>query len=189
MKKQRARKILKEKGYADSSAPDGKTMSEDDFHYSIFYLIDPRLLRKRYMYVMGGWILTGCFSIALTGLLVLDTYLCGAAEDATLRNWFFSGIAISAVFCIAQAQVLYGHIHWVWINVGVYCFCFLASLLSITYNPDIYLFSMSLLGPLIGLLILNSSRCRELRHQMIEIRHKREARIITLKQQGQWKWW
>jgi hypothetical protein len=38
-------------------------------------------------------------------------------------------------------------------------------------------------------LILNSHRCRELRHKLVEIRHKREAVIATLKKQGRWKWW
>jgi hypothetical protein len=48
---------------------------------------------------------------------------------------------------------------------------------------------MALLGPLVGLLILNSNRCREMRQKMLEIRHKREAIIATLKEQGKWKWW
>lgn len=46
---------------------------------------------------------------------------------------------------------------------------------------------MSLLSPLIGLLILNSHRCRELRHKMVEIRQKREGIILTLNKQGRWK--
>ena len=48
---------------------------------------------------------------------------------------------------------------------------------------------MALLAPLIGLLILNSNRCRERRQTSVDIRHKREAIIASLKQQGRWKWW
>jgi hypothetical protein len=189
MKKRRAQKILEKMGYDEPPAPDWKTMSATDFYYSAFYITDPRLLRKRYMHVIGGWILAGCFSIAMTGVLVLVTYLCGALEGETLRNWFFSGLTIGVVFAIAQIQVLYGHAHWVWINVGIYCLCFLSSLPAITYTPNIYLYSMALLSPLIGLLILNSNRCRELRHKMVELRHKREHIIATLKKQGKWKGW
>lgn len=53
--------------------------------------------------------------------------------------------------------------------------------------PRFFLYAMSLLSPLIGLLILNSHRCRELRHKMVEIRQKREGIILTLNKQGRWK--
>ena len=118
---------------------------------------------------------------------MLETYLSEAPKDVTLRNWFFSGLAICAVFSVAQFQVLYGRSHWIWISVGIHCFCFLASLLSIIYKPNTYLYSMSLLAPLIGLLILNSKRSRELCQKMVEVRHKREEIIATLKKQGRWK--
>jgi len=189
VKKQRAQKALEKMGYSNQPALDWKNMSAENFHYSVFYLEDPRLLRKRYTPVIAGWMLAGGFSIALTGLLVLVTYLSGAPDDTTLRNWFFSWLAITVVFGIAKARVLYGHIHWIWIHVGVYSICFMVSLASIIYAPNIYLYSTALLCPLIGLLILNSHRCRELRHKMVELRHKREAIIATLKKQGRWKWW
>ncbi len=96
---------------------------------------------------------------------------------------------ICAMFTVAQAHVFYSRTHWVWINVEIYCLCFLASLLSIIYNPNTYLYSMALLGPLIGLFILNSSRCREMRHTMVQVRRKREDIIATLKKQGKWKGW
>lgn len=125
----------------------------------------------------------------MMGILVLVTYLDSALEDRTLRNWFFGGLAVSILFSLAQIQVVYGRPHWVWINVGIYFVCLLISLPAITYRPNTYLYSMALLGPLVGLLILNSNRCREMRQKMLEIRHKREAIIATLKEQGKWKWW
>ena len=189
MKKQRALKALEKLGYSNSPTTDWETLSGKDLYYSIFYLEDPRTLRKRYGLVIGGWMFSGCFSIAMSGVLVLDTYLSGAPEDATLRNWFFSMLAIGVSFFLAKSQVLYGRIHGIWINVAVYLACLLVSLPAITYGHNIYIYSMALLSPLIGLLILNSKRCRELRHKMVEIRHKREAIIATLKKQGRWKWW
>lgn len=59
----------------------------------------------------------------------------------------------------------------------------------ITGCPPLLLYFMALLSPLIGLLALNSTRSRERRHKMVEIRQKREAIIATLKKQGRWKWW
>ncbi len=190
MKKQRALKALEKLGHDTSvSLPDWKTMSGKDFFYSIFYIEDPRPWRKRYMPVIGGWMLAGCFSIALTGVLIMVTYLSGAPEASTLRNWFFGGVAISAVFSIAQIEVLYGRIHWVWINVAIYLLCLLISLPAILWRPNTYLYALALLCPLVGLLILNGNRCRELRQKSVELRHKRLAIIATLKQQGRWKWW
>lgn len=189
MKKQRALKTLESLGFDSSSSklPDGKTMDGKDPCYSIFYIEDPRPLCKRYMPVIGGWILAGCFSIAMTGVLILDTYLSGAPENTTLRNWFFSGLAISVVFSIAQVQVLYGRRHWVWINVAIYLLCLLISLATIFWLPNTYISSMALAAPLTGLLILNSNRCRELRHKMVEIRQKRKTIIAPLKKQRRWK--
>ncbi len=188
MKKQRALKALEKMGHS-SSLSDLNTLSGKNIFYSVFYIEDPRPLRKRYGPVMGGWMLAGCFSVAMTGLLILDTYLSGAPEDATLRNWFFSGLAIHVVFSIAQIQVLYGHPHWVWVNVAIYLIGLLVSLPAIAYRPNLYLYAITLLAPLLGLLILNSNRCRELRQKSVEIRQKREAIIATLKQQGRWKLW
>ena len=189
MKRQRAKKALENMGYSSPPSPGLNTISAEDLYYSAFYIVDPRLFRKRYMAVVGGWSLAGCFSIVMAGVLILETYLSGAPNDHTFRNWFFSGLVINAVFTIAQAQVLYGRIKCVWVNVGIYCLCFLASLFAITYKPNIYLYSMALLAPVIGLLILNSNRYRELRQTSVDIRHKREAIIATLKKQGRWKWW
>lgn len=102
----------------------------------------------------------------------------------------FSAASQQALSCFfSKAQVNYGHIRAVWISVGIYLICLLISLPAIAYRPPLFLYAMSLLSPLTGLLILNSNRCRELRHKMVEIRLKREDIIATLKKQGRWKWW
>jgi len=190
MKKQKALKALEKLGHdTNVSLPDSKALSGWDLFYAKFYIEDPRPWRRRYLLVFGGWLLSGCFSIALTGVLIMVTYLSEAPEASSLRNWFFGGVAMSVVFSVAQLEVLYGRIHWVWVNVAIYLACLLVALPSIAYRPNAYLYSLCLLSPLIGLLILNSNRCRELRHKMVEIRHKREAIIATLKKQGRWKWW
>ncbi|MGY2680971.1 hypothetical protein [Pseudomonas tolaasii] len=189
MKKQRALKALEKLGY-QRNATDLNTITGEGF-YPFFYIVDPKQLRKRYMFVIGGWALAGCFAIAMTGILILLTYLDGAHDNYTLRNWFFGGVALSVMFSVAQAQVLYGHRHWIWVNVGIYTGLLLVSLPAIAYRPNLYLYlyTSALLSPLIGLLILNSNRCREMRHKMVEIRRKRQDIIAGLKKQGRWKWW
>nr|WP_276544322.1 hypothetical protein [Pseudomonas grimontii] len=141
------------------------------------------------MPVIGADLLVACASIGLTAILTMLTYLSTSPIDFSTNTSFFGAMGLGTVFALAKYEVLYGRIHWVWINVGIYLICLLVALPSIAYRPNAYLYSMSLLCPLIGLLILNSNRCRELRQKSVELRHKRLAIIATLKQQGRWKWW
>lgn len=157
--------------------------------YSAAFIENPWQLLKRYMAVIGSDALVGCFSVALTAILAMLTYLSASPIDFSARIAFLGALGLGAMFALAKAQVLYGRIHWVWINVGIYLACVAISLPAIAYSPNLYLYTITLLVPLFGLLILNSNRCRELRHTMVEIRHKREAIIATLKKQGRWKWW
>ncbi|MFL1502552.1 hypothetical protein ACI77J_16380 [Pseudomonas sp. O64] len=158
-------------------------------YYSAAFIEDPWQLLKRYMPIIWGDALLGCFSIALAAILAMLTYLSTYPIGFATKTSFFGAAGLGAVFAIAKYQVLYGRIQWAWLNVAIYLICLLVSLPTIAYGPNVYLYSMTLLGPLTGLLILNSNRCRELRHKMVEIRHKREAIITSLKNQGRWKWW
>ena len=158
-------------------------------YYSAAFIENPWQLLKRYMPVIAADLLVGCSSIALTAILAMFTYLSACTVDFAAKTIFWGGTGVGAAFAVAKYEVVYGRIHWVWINVAIYLICLLVALPSIAYRPDVYLYSMSLLSPLIGLLILNSNRCRELRHKMVEIRHKREDIIASLKKQGRWKWW
>lgn len=158
-------------------------------YYSAAFIENPWQLLKRYMPLIGIDAIVGCCSIALAAILATLTYLATYTVDVIAKTGFMGGMGLGAAFALAKAEVLYGRIHWVWVNVAVYCLCFLTSLPSIIYKPDTYLYVMALLCPLVGLLILNSARCRELRRKMVEVRHKRENIITTLKKQGRWKGW
>ncbi|WP_083374554.1 hypothetical protein [Pseudomonas costantinii] len=158
-------------------------------HYSTAFIEDPWRLLRRYMPVIAGDLLAGCGSIALTAILAMLTYLSTYAVDVVAKTVFGGIMVLGGVFALAKAEVLYGRIQWVWINVSVYLICLVASLPTIVYRPNAYLYSMALLSSLIGLLILNSNRCREMRHKMVEIRKKRQDIIAPLKKQGRWKWW
>lgn len=171
------------------SKNDGKTMTGEDAYYSAFYIEDPRKLLRRFMPVIGADLIAGCFSIGLVMLLVAMTYLSALPINTSTNASFIGGMGVAAVFALAKYEVLYGRIHWVWINVAIYLLCLLISLPAILWRPNTYLYALALLCPLVGLLILNSNRCRELRQKSVELRHKRLAIIATMKQQGRWKWW
>ncbi|WP_455929105.1 hypothetical protein [Pseudomonas fluorescens] len=158
-------------------------------YYSTVFIENPWEIIKRYTPVISADLLVACASIALTATLTMLTYLSSYPISFAAKTFFFSATGLGAVYAVAKYQVLYGRIHWVWLNVAIYLICLLVSLPAIAYRPNVYLYSMTLIGPLTGLLILNSNRCRELRHKMVDIRHKREDIIATLKKQGRWKWW
>lgn len=173
----------------DEIYEDRKALTSEDRAYAYFYFENPQTFRRRYALVIGADLITGCSTIAMTAVLLLLTFLSRLPEDLATKICFLGSIAAGLVLFFSKAQVNYGHIRAVWISVGIYLICLLISLPAIAYRPPLFLYAMSLLSPLTGLLILNSNRCRELRHKMVEIRLKREDIIATLKKQGRWKWW
>lgn len=56
-------------------------------------------------------------------------------------------MGLGALFALAKYEVLYGRIHWVWVNVAIYLACLLVALPSIAYRPNAYLYSLCLLSP------------------------------------------
>lgn len=166
-----------------------KITTGEDTYDSALYIEDPRAFRRRFMLVIGGDLIAVCISIGTLTTLVALTYLSTYPIRVATNVSFIGGIGVGVVFSLAKYEVLYGRIHWVWLNVAIYLICLLLALPTIIYHPNVYLYSLTLLGPLIGLLILNSNRCRELRQKSLELRHKREHIIATLKKQGKWKWW
>ncbi|MFN3357126.1 MAG: hypothetical protein ACK418_14100 [Pseudomonas sp.] len=150
-------------------------------YQSALFIEDPRQLLKRFMLVIGGDALVGCFSISSTTILVMLTYLSSHPIDIVAKTGFFGGVCLGAVFTLAKYEALYGRIHWVWINVAIYLLCLLVSLPAILWHPNTCLYALALLSPLVGLLILNSHRCRELRQKSHELRLKRQAITAMLK--------
>ena len=110
--------------------------------------------------LVGADVLAGCFTIAMTAVLLLVTFLSGLPEDRAIKIFFFGSLVAGLVLFVSKIQVTYGRIHLVWMSVGIYVICLLISLPAITYRPPLFLYFMALLSPLIGLLILNTSRFR-----------------------------
>ena len=158
-------------------------------HQDSAYLVDLRAYWARHRLAVFGGLLALCFSIATAGTLMNLTYFADAPGELADGAFFIvCGIACGA-FGIAQSLVLHGYRQWVWLQVGVFMTYLLLVVPTAIYSPDHVLYSLSLLSPLIGLLCLNSNRQREMRREMVELRHQRETIIATLKQQGRWKRW
>ncbi|MCM2377970.1 MULTISPECIES: hypothetical protein [Pseudomonas fluorescens group] len=158
-------------------------------HREPFYIVDPGPLWTRHKLGLFGGVLALCFSIATAGTLMNLTYFADASDELADDAFFIAGGTACVVFGIAQSLVLHGYPRWVWLQVGVFMIYSLLVVPTIIYSPDHLLFTFALLSPLTGLLCLNSNRQREMRREMLEIRHKRNGVIATLKKQGRWKRW
>jgi hypothetical protein len=153
------------------------------------FLIDPRSLWTRHRLALFGGVLALCFSIGTAGTLMNLTYFAKSSDEFATGVFFMGGATACALFGIAQSAVLHGYPQWVWLQAGVFVIYFLTVMPTAIYGPDRVLFTLAVLSPLIGLLFLNSQRQREMRRTLLELRHKREHIIATLKKQGKWKWW
>ncbi len=171
----------------DEKWQDWKILTSEERAHAYYYVENPQQFRKCYALVIAADLLAGCFTIAMTAALLLITVLSKLPEDLAVRIFFFGSVLMGVVLFVSKIQVALGRIHLVWMSVGIYVICLLISMLTLAHRPPVSLYFMSLISPLLGLLILNSNRCRDLRDKMVEIRHKREAIIATLKQQGRWK--
>ncbi|WP_455883688.1 hypothetical protein [Pseudomonas putida] len=166
-----------------------KTLTSEERAHAYYYVENPKQFRKRYALVIAADLLAGCFTIAMTATLLLLTVLSKLPEELAVRIFFFGSVLIGVVLFFSKIQVACGRIHLVWISVGIYVICLLISMLTLAHRPPPSLYVMSLISPLLGLLTLNSNRCRELRQKSLELRHNRQGIIATMKQQGRWKWW
>lgn len=94
---------------------------------------------------------------------------------------FLGGIALTLVVVHCNFMIARGRPQWVWPLAVLLGLCFLGVLPAIRDQQHPLIYSLSLLFPLLGLLLLNSKRHREMRQRLLEIRHLRQAVIATRK--------
>jgi len=78
-------------------------------------------------------------------------------------------------------MVVRGRPQWVWGLVVVLVVCLLSVLPTLENRPHKVIYALAVLFPLLGLLLLNSKRHREMRSKLVDIRHQREALKNALK--------
>jgi len=74
-----------------------------------------------------------------------------------------------------------GRPQWVWPLAALLAFCVVAVLPTVDFGPHPLSYGLSLLFPLLGLLLLNSKRHREMRQKLVEVRRLRQAMIAQHK--------
>lgn len=140
-----------------------------------------RSFLARYFPVFMGTVLLGCFCASILLSLAGTTYW-RALEPSLRADYVGLGtLVLVVVLVLGNLMIVRGRAWAVWWVAGYFLACLAATLPMIVYRPHqgVYLFAVLL--PLLGLLLLNSKRHREMRSKLVEIRHERESLIKAMK--------
>lgn len=135
----------------------------------------------RYFPVFMGTILLGCFSGSTLLVLAGTTYWRALEASVRVDYVGLGTLALVFVLVLGNLMIARGRAWAVWWVAGYFLLCLAAVLPMFAYRPHqgVYLFAVLL--PLLGLLLLNSKRHREMRSKLIEIRRQREVIIQAAK--------
>ncbi|ROL71380.1 hypothetical protein BK634_09585 [Pseudomonas chlororaphis] len=136
----------------------------------------------RYFPTFMGTVLLGCFSAS--GLLSLagTTYWRGL-EPSVRTDYLGLAVLFLVLLLVAGHFLMLRGRSWaVWLVTGYFLLCLALVLPMFAYGPHQGVYLVTLLLPLLGLLLLNSKRHREMRGRLLEIRHERERIIHAAKQ-------
>ncbi|MCJ8206226.1 hypothetical protein [Pseudomonas sp. RGM2987] len=120
-----------------------------------------------------------CFSLSASISLISSTYFRGSPERA--KYSFLVALVLALLLALSHFLMIRGRPWGVRAIVVFYVASFLAVLPTYTYQPHSVVYMTGLLFPLLGLLLLNSKRHREMRSQLVEIRRQRELIIRAAK--------
>ncbi|MCQ6255754.1 hypothetical protein [Pseudomonas sp. Q11] len=136
----------------------------------------PRFL-ARYLPTFIGGVFSMLFSVGCAVPLLVMFYLSGVSVGEQATWSVLGGTAATLVVVHCNFMVMRGRPQWVWGLVGVLVLCLLSVLPTIDGRPHKVIYVMAVLFPLLGLLLLNSKRHREMRSKLVEIRRQRELII------------
>ncbi|WP_339531828.1 hypothetical protein [Pseudomonas mucidolens] len=129
----------------------------------------------RYFPVFMGTILLGCFSGSVLLSLAETTYW--RSLESSVRGGYagFGTLVVVLVLVLGNFMIARGRAWAVWMVAGYFLVCLVAVLPMFAYGPHQGVYVFGVLLPLLGLLLLNSRRHREMRSKLVEIRQQRES--------------
>lgn len=139
-----------------------------------------RFLARYFPTFMGG-IFAALFSLGCAIPLVTVSYFAEASIDQQATWSVLGGAALTLVVVHCNFMMVRGRPLWVWGMVAVLALCLLVVLPTIGSHPHKVIYVLAVMFPLLGLLLLNSKRHREMRRKLVEIRHQRERIIQSAK--------
>ncbi len=135
----------------------------------------------RYFPVFMGTIFMAIFSTAMVTVLVEDHYLRSIEPSLRSESSGWGLLSLAVFFGLSNFMILRGR---QWANgllVGYFAFCLMLVIPTIQYRPQTVAFSLGIVFPLLGLLLLNTERHREMRQKLFEIRIQRKRASIIYK--------
>ncbi|MGY2377824.1 hypothetical protein ACW9IB_25295 [Pseudomonas sp. SDO524_S393] len=138
-----------------------------------------RSFLAQYFPVFMGAIFAAVFSLVFAVPLIFDSYFPRLPMDDNLKYSFLGGLALTWGIVQCNFMIARGRPQWVWPLVALLVLCVLAVLPTFAFGPHPLSYGLSLLCPLLGLLLLNSKRHREMRKKLLEIRQLRQAVIAA----------
>ncbi|QJI32465.1 hypothetical protein HKK55_28465 [Pseudomonas sp. ADAK18] len=114
-----------------------------------------------------------CFALSAAISLAASTYFRGDPDRA--RYSFLAAVILGLLLALSHFVMIRGRAWGVWAIAVFYLVCFLMVLPTYGYRPHMAAYVMGLLFPLLGLLLLNSQRHREMRGQLLVLRQMRQA--------------
>ncbi|MBC3348160.1 hypothetical protein HU811_16110 [Pseudomonas sp. SWRI196] len=114
-----------------------------------------------------------CFAVSASISLVSSTYFRGDPERA--KYSFLVALILSLLLALSHFVMIRGRSWGVRAIVVFYLACLFTVLPTYGYKPHPVAYVTGLLFPLLGLLLLNSKRHREMRQKLLELREERMA--------------
>jgi len=120
-----------------------------------------------------------CFALSASISLASSTYFRGDPERG--KYSFLMALLLSLLLSLSHFVMIRGRIWGGRTIVVFYLVCLFTVFPTYGYKPHPVAYVTGLLFPLLGLLLLNSKRHREMRRKLVEIRHQRERIIQSAK--------
>ncbi|MGA8136409.1 MULTISPECIES: hypothetical protein [Pseudomonas] len=140
----------------------------------------PRFLAHYFPTFIGG-IFAALISVSCGVPLVGDHFFPDSSLGEQATGMFIAVVALALVVVHCNFMIVRGRPQWVRGLVLLFALCFLSVLPTIESHPHRVIYGLAVFAPLIGLLLLNSKRHREMRSKLVDIRHQREALKNALK--------
>lgn len=119
-------------------------------------------------------ILLGCFSGSILLSLAGTTYWRMLEPSRSTDNVGLGMLVLVTLLVFGNMMIVRGREWAAWLVAGYFLLCLAALVPMYRYGPHPGLYGFALLLPLLGLLLLNSRRHREMRKKLVQIRHERE---------------
>lgn len=136
---------------------------------------------KGYFSIFISGVFATLGSVVMAGVLVADAFYKDVPQEVSIL-WVERALAaVIVIACFCHLFIILGRPQWTWGVVLVLLACLLAALPTIEHRPQKVIYFLGVFCPLLGLLVMNSARHRELRRISVEVRYQRQ-RFMALRQ-------